>query len=136
MEEAVEHITSKANKPNSNLEDLKKFILEKDQRIALPDQECITLFYVKEISHCTAESNYTNVFLENGEKYVVSKTLKHYDDLLNEQGFFRVHKSCLVNLQKIKKVMRDGTIHMQDGTLLSVSQRIKKDFMTLFEKMG
>lgn len=105
------------------------------KKIAIPTREGYTLIKVEEIVHCEAESNYTNIFLASGEKYVTSKSLKHYDELLSGGEFYRVHKSHLVNINFVKKVNHDGTIELTDGTFVSLSQRTKKAFLQYLERM-
>jgi two-component system LytT family response regulator len=100
-------------------------------KIALPSLEGITFVRIKEIIRCESDNNYTNIFLINGQKIIVSKTLKEYDEMLNPFNFFRIHKSHLINigfLQKYKKG-EGGYVVMEDGAELEVSRRRKEDFL-------
>jgi len=67
----------------------------------------------------------------NGQRIIVSKTLKEYDEMLTPFNFFRIHKSHLINigfLQKYKKG-EGGYVVMEDGAELEVSRRRKEDFL-------
>jgi len=46
--------------------------------------------------------SYCIMYFEDGSKELVSKPLNHFENLLPEDGFFRIHRSHLVNLKKIK----------------------------------
>ncbi len=107
------------------------------KKIALPSFNGLTVIAVKDIIHCKAESNYTNFFFGAGKKLLVSKTLKEYEDLLNECDFVRVHKTHLINLHHVKKYARGegGTVTMSDGTVIEVSRRKKEEFLQKLESL-
>lgn len=44
-----------------------------------------------------AESNYSYIYLKDGTKIFTSRTLKHWQGLLDESDFVRIHRSYLVN---------------------------------------
>jgi two-component system LytT family response regulator len=75
--------------------------------------------------------NYTTLYLRDGQKLVVAKTLKEFEDLLDDYNFFRVHNSHLVNLAYIKNYNKGkgGFIAMTDHSTVEVSTRRKEDFM-------
>ncbi|MEO0894877.1 MAG: LytTR family DNA-binding domain-containing protein [Bacteroidota bacterium] len=87
-----------------------------------------------EILYLNAEVNYTWFYLQNGEKILVSKTLKEYDKLLTDFGFYRIHQSNLINLRHVKSYQKGegGTVHMANGEELSVSRRRKTGFLKKF----
>lgn len=101
------------------------------EKIALPSLDEIIFVKLNEIIRCESDNNYTFFFLRSGERILVSKTLREYEDLLSDFGFFRVHKSHLVNLQYIKKYKKGegGLITMEDGSRIEVSRRKKDDFL-------
>ena len=107
------------------------------KKIALPSFSGLTVFAVKDIIHCQAEGNYTNFFFSSGKKVLVSKTLREYEDLLNECDFVRVHKTHLINLHHVKNYVRGegGAVTMSDGTIIDVSRRKKEDFLQRLEKL-
>lgn len=99
-----------------------------EQKIALPLADKIEFVAVNSIIRLEAERNYTHIYLDNGKKYLMCKTLKDYDELLVQHGFLRSHQSHLVNLKKISAYVKidGGYISMNDGSKVPVS-RIKKD---------
>lgn len=101
------------------------------KKIALPTFTGLTVFPVKEIIHCQAEVNYTHFFFASGKKLLVIKTLKEYEDLLEDCGFMRVHKSHLINMHHVKSYSKGegGIVTMSDGTMIDVSRRKKEEFL-------
>ncbi len=109
---------------NENLQGIRQL----EKKIVLKDQENIYFVKLSQIIQCEADGPYTRFYLDDGQKIIISKTLKEYDKLLEGFGFFRSHHSHLVNLQKIKKFTKTdgGYLVMEDDSIISVSTR-KKD---------
>jgi two-component system LytT family response regulator len=107
------------------------------KKIALPTVTGLTVFAVKDIIHCRGEVNYTQFFFVSGQKLLVVKTLKEYEELLSDCGFIRVHKSHLINMQHVKSYTRGegGTVTMSDGTVIDVSRRKKDEFLQRLERL-
>ena len=67
------------------------------QKIALPLADGLSFVLVDDIMYFEADGSYTHVITKN-EKYLVSKKLKEFDELLDaDERFFRVHRSYLIN---------------------------------------
>lgn len=96
-----------------------------DERIAVHCAEGIHLLTPRALVRCEADSNYTHLFTEDGERLVTARTLKDFEELLVPHRFERVHMSHLVNLLQVRKFLhRDGgALVLQDGTEVPVSQR-------------
>lgn len=106
------------------------------QRIALTTGDGLIFVNTSDIIYCEAESNYTNVFLTGGKKVLVSKVLKDIDEVLSGSDFYRVHSSFLVNINRIKKLIRGegGYIIMDNDAMVSISRSKRQEFMEKFEK--
>ena len=61
----------------------------------------------EEIIFLSADVNYTRVHFLNGRKTTFARTLKSIEGQFTDIGFFRTHKSYLVNLQFFKEVHWD-----------------------------
>lgn len=72
------------------------------QKIAVPGQGGVVFIELKELVLCEAESNYTKLLLTNGKTYLLSKTLRDVQQVLEERHFLRVHRQYLINLEHIK----------------------------------
>ena len=106
----------------------------RSKRIVLRTTEKLQLIPVKEIIRCVAERNYCMFFLENGKKIIASCPMKDFEDMLSEQGFFRVHKSHLVNLSFVDSYVKadGGYIVLLDGTELPVAMRKKNQYTSIY----
>ncbi len=106
-----------------------------DSKITIPTQDGFEVLEMKNIMYCKADDNYTEIYLENKQKKLVSKTLKYFEDILKENGFARIHKSYLVNVSYIAsyKKGKGGTISLSNGKELSVSASKKADFLSYFK---
>lgn len=60
----------------------------------------------------------------------MARTLKDVEQLLDQSVFLRVHQSHLVNMNAVKRYIRDdgGYVVMHDGTKLPVAKRRKEEF--------
>lgn len=105
--------------------------INKVDKIALPSLNGIEFVKLEDIIRCESDNNYTVFYLSSKEKIVVSKTLKEYEDMLESKGFFRTHKSHIVNLAYLKKYIKGegGIVVMEDGSEVAVSRRRKEEFM-------
>jgi two-component system LytT family response regulator len=79
---------------------------------------------------------YTVVTLAGGGQLVVSKPMGQLEEILDGQGFFRVHNSHLVNMNHIRQFMRTegGYVVMDDGSTVGVARNRKEEFLELFSK--
>ena len=107
------------------------------KRIVLHSAEKLQLIPVQKIIRCEAERNYCMFFLENSEKIIVSSPMKDFVDILSEQGFFRLHKSHLVNLSYVESYLKadGGYVVLTDGTELPVAMRKKNQLIELFDNL-
>jgi two-component system LytT family response regulator len=112
--------------------------LEKINKIVLRTAESIHIVNLVKIIRCESDVNYTTFHLTTGEKLLVSKTLKEYDDLLVPSGFFRPHQSHLVNLDHISRFNKTegGHLVMSDHSIVPVSSRKRDELFKVFENMG
>jgi two-component system LytT family response regulator len=101
------------------------------ERITLPTFEGFRFINIKDIIRCEADNNYTNFYLNSGEKILVTKTLKEYDETLSDLDFIRVHQSHLINVKFVDRYIKGdgGTLVMADGSEVDVSRRRKDDFL-------
>lgn len=98
---------------------------ENPNRIALPDHAGYRFEYMTDIIRLESDSNYTTIFLKNGEKVVASKPMKHFEDFLDEHLFVRIHNSHIINTQFLKSYSREdgGMAELMDGSKLQIAKR-------------
>jgi len=97
-------------------------------RIAIPTMEGLQMINVESIISCTADSNYTVIFLKNKSKITASRTLKDMEEILKDYSFARVHHSHIVNINEIEKYIKGdgGFLNMTDGSSIDVSKNRKE----------
>ncbi len=102
-------------------------------KIALTSINGIEFVKIENIIRCEADSNYTIFYLTGAKKIMVSKSLKEFEEILSTKGFFRIHKSAIINLSFLKKYIKGdgGTVILEDGSELQVSRRRKEDFLEI-----
>ncbi|MBP2832483.1 response regulator transcription factor [Aquimarina sp. U1-2] len=103
-------------------------------KITIPQQDGFEVLEIAEILYCQADDNYTKIYLNQGQK-LVSKTLKYFEDALTDNGFARIHKSYLVNVNKIVRYRKGkgGSILLSSGKELSVSSSKKGNLLDFFK---
>lgn len=103
---------------------------DENKTLALSLADKIEFVEINTITRCEAENNYTTFYLNNGQKLIVSKTLKEYDELLSSFHFLRVHQSHLINLDYVKSFIKNdgGYIRMKDGSNVSISRQ-RRDYV-------
>jgi len=101
-------------------------------KITLKTQSEIFFVSPEDIMFCQGEGNYTTFNLQDGTKIVTSTLLKHYENLLGDSGFFRVHKSYLVPLSRIKAFNKAShSIILENEYPIEVSKRKKDELIKL-----
>lgn len=104
------------------------------QRIILPQLTGFNVVPVNTIVYVAADDNYSIVYLNDGKKHIVSKTLKFFDEILSELGFLRIHKSHLINSNEIVEYKKGKTaqVKLSNGIWLDISMQRKKEFLEHF----
>lgn len=74
--------------------------------LALPTRSGFKTVVPEDVIHCQSDNYYTRFYFKDGSKFLVSRTLKFYEELLTTHGFFRVHQSYLVNLSEVVEYRR------------------------------
>ena len=117
----MDQIISRAQQPNNPF-----------KKIALPTVDGLIFVERDHIIRCESADNYTTFYLHDGSKIMVSKTIKHFEEMLSEYNFFRVHQSHLINLRHLKQYHKGegGYAIMSDDSSVIVSRRKKEAFLS------
>ncbi|TCD11090.1 response regulator transcription factor [Pedobacter frigidisoli] len=100
-------------------------------RMALNTAEGVYLVERSNITRVEAMSNYSVFILADSRKIVVSKTLKEYENMLDDEHFMRINRSVIVNLDYVVKYRKGdgGTLEFVDGAEVEVSSLRKDELM-------
>lgn len=108
------------------------------KKIILKTFDNIHLVKIHDIIYCESEDNYTHFYLLDGSRILVSNTLKEYDEMLSEFGFFRVHKSFLINLSHIIRFEKaeGGSVVLTNNNVIPVATRKREHMLELLERIS
>lgn len=101
------------------------------QKIALPCDEGLIFVQLSDIVRLEARGGYTNVHMADKQKYVSSRIIKEYEEMLPDDIFMRIHNSHIINLNYVKKYQkgRGGVIVMSDDAQIEVAIRRRDEFL-------
>ncbi len=87
---------------------------------------------IHEILRFEANGSYTDIFLEKGQKISSTKNITFYHNMLEQSRFYKVHRSHLINLNKVKELVKydgEGVIVMSDNSKIIISKNKKNEFL-------
>lgn len=130
----------KETKKSSDLKDNLEVLLENmkkmqggAKRIALNSTDKVQIVNVDDIVRCESQRNYTLFYLADHKQILVTKTLKDFDEMLEDFGFIRVHHSHLINLKYLKEYIKtESYAIMSDESHVPVSVRKKDQLLRHF----
>lgn len=102
---------------------------DNDEFIAISMSDKIEFIKKNDILFLEADGKYTNFYLLGDKKIVSSKNLGEFEKLLSENDlFFRVHNTFIVNLNFIQKIEKtDGLVCIMTNKISIPISRRKKD---------
>jgi len=142
LKAAVERAIRQADtRSQDKLQVLKEAIRRPDElpkRLSLSTEEQIRVVEIKDIIRCEADGNNTMFFLADGTRLFVTRTLKHFAQLLEKHPFLRTHQSDLVNIQHIQAYIKreGGYLLMDNGDRARVSVRNQARVTALLKNLA
>jgi two-component system, LytTR family, response regulator len=118
-----------------SLQELSHNLLNNKQsnRIAISHTKGLKLVVDDTITHLEASGNCTTIYFKDGTRYLDTRTLKIYENLLNPAKFCRIHKSHIINLELMKEYVNDdGHFAVLEG---GIRVPIARNRVTEFVKM-
>ena len=73
------------------------------ERIAIKTGQKIHVILIPDIVYIQSEGDYVQLITENG-KYIKEETMKYFEANLHPQKFVRIHRSYIVNVEKIARI--------------------------------
>lgn len=114
------------NEKNSQVEAGKDFLFIKSE------YKIIRINF-SEITYIQGMSEYVKIHLSNRKPIMSLISLKSLEAQLPPATFMRVHKSFIVNLQKVNMIERNEIVY-DDGTIIPVSAQYKTVFQEFVDK--
>ena len=106
-----------------------------NNRIAISHTKGLKIVEDDTITHLEASGNCTTIYFEDGTRYLDTRTLKIYENLLDPAKFFRVHKSHIINLNRLTEYLHeDGHFAVLKGGLnIPIARNRVADFVRLLK---
>jgi two-component system LytT family response regulator len=100
-------------------------------KLSVPIKGGMAFININDIVRLEADGAYTLIVEDDGRKHISTNYMKEYESLLNPDVFLRVHASHIINITKIKKLIRGEafTIEMSDGSSVEISRRRKEEIL-------
>jgi len=115
---------------------LSNFIEKNDARFLLHTGNEHISVKVGDIIKCEADGNYTKFFMSDKSEHIASNYLKYYEGLLEHKGFFKAHRSVLINTTYIQSIYKKETIILTNGDKIHVSTRSKSRLTELIDSLS
>lgn len=148
LRQAVKKLISNNQLFNENHEQLLNYIRSMENlaaaarlpagisRITINHSKGFKIVDPNEFMYLEGEGNYTSINFIDGQRYVDTRAIGIYEDLLDPQRFFRIHKSHIVNVLYVKEFLNDNGhfVIMKDNTRLAISRLRVPQFLTFFKQ--
>jgi len=76
-------------------------------RIAISHTKGVKIIEENTIAYLEASGNCTMIYFKDGTRYLDTRTLKVYEEILDEKRFYRIHKSYIINMDMIKEYLSE-----------------------------
>lgn len=105
-------------------------------RITISHAKGFKIVDPNDFMYLEGEGNYTSIIFIDGTKYVDTKSIGVYEDILDQQHFFRIHKSHIVNILYVKEFLNDDGhfVVMKNNTRLAISRLRVPQFLEFFKR--
>lgn len=125
---AEENIRKNMYLTTSDISKIKEFLdhrVENERTISVVSNKQIDIIVEDKIAFLSSERRYTIIHMLDGTEYVASQNLSHYESVLNQTDFMRIHRCHIINLNHLLKVYKeDGTYCvLKNGKSLPVARR-------------
>lgn len=142
LESAINKVAERIGKEKKETSNI-KMLLENfardanSKKIALKGATKIDFVFINEIACLFAQGAYTEVINLGGEMIVSTNPLKYFDSMFEDNtNFFRISKSCLINLNQIKTYRKNSDmIELENGLEVEVARRRRKEFLDRLDLM-
>ena len=97
---------------------------ESFDKIAVPFRNSLILLKIADILYIKGEGAYSEVYMKDQTKHLVSRNLKNFEEiLLQDNRFVRTHKSYLVNFNEVISYSKSngGSLNLTNGISIPVS---------------
>jgi|GEM_PF-4857066 len=112
-----------------------EILIRQKDKIMVNTSECISIIPIESIIKIEGLNNYSRIYTDDGNMLMTSKTLKYFESQLSSYAFVRIHKSHLVNLVFIDKLLNRGgsQILLKTGEILETTREKRTEIKEWFK---
>jgi DNA-binding LytR/AlgR family response regulator len=90
----------------------KAIVVQKEQSLIICVKSYGDYRYIdsNDILYFEADNNSTDIHLNNGEMITAFKTLKHFETVLPQLQFLRIHNSYIINVNQVSRIHTGNTV--------------------------
>ncbi len=104
-------------------------VIFQNKKLIIPSQDGLEFVKVSDVVHCEGINGYTQICLSNGNKILSSKSIGYFCDILNDNPFYLIHKSHLINVDYIEKYLNEGYVQLNNQQTAPVSRNKRVQFL-------
>ncbi|MBZ0100222.1 MAG: LytTR family transcriptional regulator DNA-binding domain-containing protein [Taibaiella sp.] len=109
-------------------------IISKNNKLGIRNNNGLDYINIDDIIYFEANARYTKVVIK-GRSYLSSCNIGKFKKLVEGRNFYSVHRSFIVNTDRITRYVSTGVLVMEDGHEIPVSKNIREDFLNLFNRI-
>ena len=111
-----------------------KTINAQQQKVVIPLMEGFEVVRLQEVLYMVADDNFVHIHIKNRKSLMACRSLKFYEDQLNDSGFLRIHRGHMINLEHVSRYRKGKYAHvtMCDDRELEIAQSKKGLFLERF----
>jgi len=95
------------------------------RKLAVKEGNLLRIIPLTDVLYLQSHSNYTLIVTESN-KYLVSKTMKHFEKNVLHTYFLRVHKSFTINKMWVESLSKsEQCLYMTNGIRIPISKNCK-----------
>lgn len=104
-----------------------------NKKVVLPTMTGFDVIDLQDVVYCKSNDNLTEFYLNDGRQHTVCKTLKFYEETFRNLGFYRCHKSYVINLACVTSYQKGktGEITLNGAIKIPLSNSKKENFIRL-----
>ena len=110
-----------------------------NQSIVVHDRDHVNVVRMADIIYMESEGRYSKLGLVDGKTLIVARTLKEFEDYINEKSpLLRINKSTIINVNYLKSYSKGEPciIEMNLGATFEVSRRRKQDILQRLKNLN
>lgn len=124
---------SKRQKPegfSQTLDAIKQLSPHESEKIKITFDGKINFMKPEEVIYLMSDGNYSKLYLQNGKEVLLTYKLKEMQAILPQKYFFRVHKSYIINIQKITSFYKNESYLVLNKNInIPLARSRKADFI-------